>query len=134
MHTGRTVLEAKRLGVYTCTPETRLDAAAGQMLAEDISSLVVTDAKGYLCGILTRMDILRAYLRIGEGWARTPVGDIMSREVVTVRLDTTLHEVAQTLMKRRIHRVVAVEEENGRLRPVAVLSDGDLVYHLKKSA
>jgi len=132
MHTGRTVLEAKRLGVYTCTPETHLEAAASQMLAEDISSLVVTDAEGYLCGILTRMDILRAYLRIGEGWARAPVGDVMSREVVTVRLDTALHEAVQTLMAHHIHRVVAVQEEGGRLRPLAVLSDGDLVYHLAK--
>ncbi len=133
MQTGRTVLEAKRLGVFACPPDTLLQDAAAQMLAEDISSLVVTDADGYLVGIITRMDILRAYLREGEAWAHAQVADIMSRNVITVRLETTLHEVAEILMRHHIHRVVAVEPEGERLRPVAVVSDGDLVYHLKKN-
>ncbi|GAB4523748.1 MAG: CBS domain-containing protein [Anaerolineales bacterium] len=132
MKSGRTVLEAKRLGVVTCPPEMHLARAAALMVAEDISSLVVTNTQGYLVGIVTRMDLLRAYLRFPDTWADLPVADIMSREVITVSLDTTLHEVAQILMERHIHRVVVVEPEGDALLPLAVLSDGDLIYHLKK--
>ncbi len=134
MKRGRTVLEAKRLGVFACSPDTPLEEAARQMLKEDISSLVVTDEDGYLCGIITRMDILRAYLRDAEGWHRTPASEIMSRQVVTVTLQTALHEVAQILMERHIHRVVVTEREGDKERPLAVVSDGDLIYHLHKSA
>ncbi len=134
MKHGRTVLEAKRLGVFACSPDTPLEEAARQMLKEDISSLVVTDEDGYLCGIITRMDVLRAYLGDTEGWHDTPTGEIMSRQVITVSLQTTLHEVAQILMDRRIHRVVVTEHEGEKERPLAVVSDGDLIYHLHQSA
>ena len=59
----------------------------------------------------------------------------MSPEVVSVSPDTTLLEVAQLLLTNRIHRVVAVlEEEEGRQRPVAVVSSRDLVYHMMRDA
>ncbi len=132
MKRGRTVLEAKRLGVFSCLPETPLYQAAQQMQAEDISALVVTDAQGYLAGIVTRMDLLRAYLQNPDGWATQQVAEVMTPEVITVRLETTLHEVAKTLMAHHIHRVVVVEPEGEKLRPLAVVSDGDLIYHLGK--
>ena len=134
MNHGRTVLEAKRLGVFACAPDTPLEEAARQMLKEDISSLVVTDEEGYLRGIVTRMDILRAYLGDAEGWKHRPAGEVMSRQVVTVTLQTTLREVARILTERHIHRVVATEREGDKERPLAVVSGSDLIYHLHKSA
>ena len=41
-----TVMQAKRLGVLTCTPDTRLVEAAQRMTGEDVSALVVVDEEG----------------------------------------------------------------------------------------
>jgi CBS domain-containing protein len=56
----------------------------------------------------------------------------MSQQVVTVSPDDQLRQVADLLLEKHIHRVVVVREENGKQKPVAVVSDSDLVYHLMK--
>jgi hypothetical protein len=47
-----------------------------------------------------------------------------------VGIDDTLQRVMELLIDHHIHRVVAVESENGKLRPIAVLSAADVVYHM----
>lgn len=126
-----TVMQAKRLGVLTCAPETTLEAAAQRMTGEDVSALVVVDEEGYLAGIITRTDLLRAWEK-GGSWANRTVGEFMSRSVVTVGLDTTLGSVTDLLLEGRIHRVVVVREEGVKARPVSVVSAADVVYHMLK--
>jgi CBS domain-containing protein len=134
MKKGRTVLEAKRYGVVSCQQETPLLVVCQHMMASDVTALVVVNEHGFLQGIISQTDILRAHLE-DDGWAEREARDFMSPEVVTVSPDTTLLEVAQLLLTNRIHRVVAVQEEDeGRQRPVAVVSSRDLVYHMMRDA
>ena len=107
--------------------------AAQQMIDEDVSSLAVVDAEGYLTGILTRVDLLKSYFA-HENWEQVPVRESMVREVVTASPDDLLNDVAQLMLARQIHRVIIVNEENGRKKPVAVVSATDLVYHMVKAA
>lgn len=111
-----TVIQAKRYGVYSCTGSTMMIAAARLMAEEDISALVVVDQDGYLTGIISRTDMLRAR-RECEDWAGQPVERWMSKDVVTVSPKDRLSQVTQLLLDRQIHRVVAVEEEYGKQRP-----------------
>ena len=129
MKQGRTVLEAKRFGCQSCTSDTPLLDAVTKMVEHDISCLVVTGPEGYLTGIITRSDVLRGYMASDE-WQRLPVGDYMTREVVTVTPQDLLSTVANLLLDHHIHRVVVVRDENGRPKPLAVVSDTDLIYHM----
>jgi CBS domain-containing protein len=131
MKHGLTVLEAKRFGCHSCTPDTLLGEAVRQMVDQDISCLVVVDHGGYLAGIITRNDVLHGYLAHAD-WEQLPVGNCMSSEVITVLPEDKLSAVAQLLIEHHIHRVVVVREENGKQRPVAVVSAADLLYHLRK--
>lgn len=129
MKKNRTVLEAKRLEVFSCAPECSLREAAEHMTRREISALVVVDPAGSLEGIITRMDLIRAHLA-SDDWGEQRVGDHMTREVVTVEPQTRLWDVANQLLDRHIHRVVVIQLEDGRRRPVAVVSGSDLVYHM----
>jgi signal-transduction protein with cAMP-binding, CBS, and nucleotidyltransferase domain len=131
MKQGRTVLEAKRFGCHSCSPDTPLVEAVTQMVDHDISCLVVTGHDGYVAGIITRNDVLRGYLASDE-WQRLPVGDYMTQDVITVTPEDLLSTVANLLLEHRIHRVVVVRQENGKPKPVAVVSDTDLIYHMMK--
>lgn len=131
MRKNRTVLEAKRLEVFACAPDCTLREAAEHMTRREISALVVTDAAGDLQGIITRTDLIRAHLS-HEDWKKRRVGDHMTREVVTVTPQALLKDVAAQMLDHHIHRVVVIQPEDGRRRPVAVVSGSDLVYHMLK--
>ena len=131
MKQGRTVLEAKRFGCYTCYPDTPLVEAVKKMVAEDVSCLVVIDPDGYLAGIVTRNDVVRGYMS-DDDWQSVPVGQCMTESVITVVPEDLLSTVANLLLDHHIHRVVVVREENGKPKPVAVVSSSDLIYHMMK--
>ncbi len=127
----RTVLEAKRLGVFTCHPYTTLQDATCQMVSRDVSALVVVNESGALEGIISRTDLLRAYLN-DTAWQLQPVSTVMNTDVVTVSPEETMATVAKLLLEDRIHRVVVVDAQSGTPIPIAVVADSDFVYHMSK--
>jgi CBS domain-containing protein len=132
MRTDQTVLQAKRFGIFSCSQDETLQEAARRMVEEDISALVVVDKEGYLVGIITRIDLLRALTKL-EDWEKLLVMDYMNKDVVTVSPQTQLTRVAELLVDKQIHRVVVAREENGKKKPISVVSAADLVYHMIKS-
>lgn len=132
MKRGRTVLQAKRYGTHRCSHTASLLDIAQQMVEREINTMVVVDDDGYLAGIITRMDLLRAYLD-HDDWARLPVNQFMRSDVVVVTPDTLLLDAARLVADHRIHQVIVVEIEHDRQRPVAVLSATDMIYHMVKS-
>lgn len=123
----RTVLQAKRLGIVSCQRADVLGAIAQRMADDDISALVVVNPAGELAGIISRSDLLRAYLEQPNDWRGLSAEDYMTRDVVTVAPTDRLVDAASLMLGKHIHRVVVVqEEERGRL-PIAVISDSDLV-------
>ena len=129
MSLDQTVLEAKRIGVFTCTTLCPLVEAARRMVAEDVSALVVVDDGGCLAGIITRTDLLRAS-QSSPDWQCEPVQTYMSSDVVVVTEDTCLAEVAKLLLEKQIHRVVVIREQDGKQHPLSVVSAADLLYHM----
>jgi CBS domain-containing protein len=113
-------------GVISVPPETPVSRAVGMMLQYDISGFPVVERGGKLVGIVTEGDFLRRAEtgtepqrrpararsldtgRLAEEYihahART-VGQVMSREVVTVAEDAPLGEVADLMDRHRIRRV-----------------------------
>ncbi len=126
-----TVIQAKRFGIVSCSCGTPLLVAARLMSEEDISALVVLDDDQQLAGIISRMDLLRAKTECAD-WRNEPVESWMSRQVITVSPRDHLSHVADLLLHKGIHRVVAVQEDRGKKHPIAVISAADLVYHMAK--
>ena len=123
------VMQAKRFGVYTISPTENLKTVARKMQDYNVSALVVTDTDGYLCGVISRTDLVRACYQ-NPDWAWRVVSEFMATDVVTVNLDDPLPRVMELLIDHHIHRVVAVEAREGKQRPVGVLSAADVVYHM----
>lgn len=123
----RTVLQAKRLGIVSCKRQDALGGIAQRMADDDISALVVVNPAGDLAGIISRSDLLRAYMENPEGWRTLPVEDFMTRDVVTVSPNDRLLDAARLMLGSHIHRVVVVRETETGMIPIAVISDSDLV-------
>ncbi|MCO5243198.1 MAG: CBS domain-containing protein [Anaerolineae bacterium] len=123
----RTVLQAKRLGIVSCQRQDALGGIAQRMADDDISALVVVNPADDLAGIISRSDLLRAYMENPEGWRALPVEDFMTRDVVTVAPTDRLLDAAKLMLGNHIHRVVVVRESDAGMIPIAVISDSDLV-------
>ena len=133
MKKGRTVLQAKRYGIHSCSPTTSLISAIRTMVEEEVSSLVVEDDRGYLAGLITRTDIVKAHITL-DNWASQCVREHMRRDVPMVFPTTLLIDAARLMLDQGCRQVVVVLDENGKLRPVAMLTDADLAYHMVKAS
>jgi CBS domain-containing protein len=93
----------------TVVPATSLTMAAKLMDDEHVKRLPVTDELGRLCGIVSRSDLLRVYLRPDAAIERDVVEDVLHRtlwiesEAVKVRL----HDGVVTLTGRTDRRTTA---------------------------
>lgn len=112
--------------IIQCTKETPIQEVAARMSQHDVSAVVVVDEDGYLAGIITRTDmvVLRAY---DEYWQAMQARHVMMHNVITASPDTSVRQASQELTKRRIHRLIVVEDDDRGLRPVGVLSTTDIV-------
>jgi CBS domain-containing protein len=129
--TEETVQAWMHRGVISCRPDTPVQEVARTMDSEDISALVVVDEEGALVGLISRTDLVNArfvqpYLKHWRGMA---AGHLMSRPVISVAPTATISEAARLLQEKHIHRLVVVEQEGGRVRPVGILSVTDLARH-----
>jgi CBS domain-containing protein len=130
----RYVRDVMHSGVISCPSETTVEAAIKLMQSNRIHALVVVDGPGYLAGIVSQTDLLRAwqdgstYDKIMHG----PVSNVMTRSVVSCMPDMELNRAIKLLNRHQIHRLVVVEERNdGRFWPVGILSLTDLVRNLE---
>lgn len=126
-----TVSGAKRLGISRCLATATMAAVTAKMTEEDISCLVVVDEEGWLEGVISRTDVLRAALA-EDNWRSTLCSQWMTPDVVTVDPDALLYDAAELMQDHRVHRIVVAKTEGDRRWPLAVLSSGDIVYHLHR--
>ena len=130
----RTVGEVMHPGVLTCLRETPIQDVARQMSEQDISALVVVNDEGLMIGLISRTDLVNArlYEQYWKHWRGLTAGHIMITDVVSVHTADTLQQASKLMMERHIHRVVVVEEADGGLRPIGVLSITDLVRDIAR--
>jgi CBS domain-containing protein len=108
----------------TCEPDHDLKCAIEIMKDEDAGIVPVTEGNGEarIVGVITDRDIA---LGLGERDARpsdVKVGDLMSRDVVSVSTDADATEVSRQMQKAQVRRILVVEGE----RLVGIVSTADL--------
>ncbi len=96
-----------------------------QMFLGGFSGMPVTERDGSIVGLVTEFDIIRA-VQAGKPAATTVAESIMTRDVVTVDIDTPIQEVVDVLEKDKFLRVPVTER--GRL--VGVVSRPDVLRWL----
>lgn len=122
MRTVRQLLGAKAPEVFAVSPDDSVLDAIKLMAQKSIGAvLVMQDAQ--LAGIVSERDYARKVVLQGRSSSDTPVGDIMTADVVTVRLNDTVDHCMQIVTDRRIRHLPVVESGS----VIGVVSIGDLV-------
>ena len=116
------LLTEKGRQIYTVGPDEPVLTAIQTMADRYIGALLVMRGDE-LVGIVSERDYARKVILQNRGSADTPVRDIMSSPVVTVRPTDTTDTCMRICTERRVRHLPVVE--GGKV--VGVLSIGDLV-------
>lgn len=127
MRTVRQLLEAKapaagRPEIFAIAPDAAVIDAVRLMAEKGIGAVLVMDG-ARLAGILSERDYARKIVLEGRSSKDTPVREIMTSDVVTVRPDDTTDACMQLVTERRIRHLPVSEGD----AVVGVVSIGDLV-------
>ena len=95
--------------------------AARLMREEDVGSLPITEDEA-LVGMITDRDITMRVVAEAADPQRTSVGDICSRDLISVAPDNDLEEALQLMARHQVRRLPVVE--NGRL--VGIVAQADI--------
>ena len=124
----KTILAAKASGalggdVICIEPTATLTAAAQLLCKHRIGAVVICGAGGRLAGILSERDIVRAITEQGAEALALPVGQVMTREVITAGEDDSIADIMELMTSKKFRHLPVVS--GGKL--IGLVSIGDVV-------
>ena len=102
--------------------------AARLMRDEHIGSLPITDDEE-LVGMITDRDITTRVVAEAADPKVTSVGDVVSRDLISVEPDEDLEEAVQLMANHQVRRLPVIE--NGRL--VGIVAQADVALNLREN-
>ena len=122
MITVRQLLQAKGGDVWSIAPDAWVFDALKLMADKGIGSLLVLEGEK-LVGILSERDYARKVILKDKSSMDTPVKEIMTQEVITIRPEQTIQECMALMTDKRVRHLPVLSDD----RLTGVISIGDVV-------
>lgn len=122
MKTVQSVLHAKSGPVFAVAPHATVFDALTVMARHDIGAVVVLDGDR-LCGMFTERDYARKVVLAGRSSRHLAVGDVMSRDVVTVTPHCTIDDCMAIMTDHRVRHLPVLDAAG----VAGIISIGDAV-------
>jgi len=113
--------------VVSATKDAPVREIAHEIFYGFFSGIPITDSDGKVIGVVTEIDLLKQ-IREGKDLEKLKADDIMTKNPVTVDIETPLADVLNIMIERNIIRLPVTED--GRLAGVIARRD-ILRYHLQ---
>jgi len=115
------LIERKGSAVHAVASTITVADAVAEMNKKKIGCVVIIDA-GRIVGIFTERDVLRRIVGDGVDAKTTAVGDVMTKDVITIPPNTTVEQTMVLFADKRCRHIPVVD--SGRL--VGLISIGDI--------
>ena len=122
MTTIRQILETKGREIWSVSPGTSVYDAIKLMAAKNVGALVVLEGD-QMRGIVSERDYARKVILKGKSSKETPVKEIMSIDVVTIRPEQSIDECMALMTSKRIRHLPVLEGN----KIAGMISIGDVV-------
>lgn len=119
---AKTLLEHKSRDIWSISPAVTVLEAIKTMAENNVGALPVVEG-GKLVGMISERDYTRKVMLKGRSSRDTSVGDIMTRDVVTVSPDQSVSECMSIITENRVRHLPVVDGA----QLVGIISIGDLV-------
>ena len=121
--TGVQVKDVMSSPVKTVLEHDSVEQAAKKMIANDLGSIIVTDAKGNPVGIITERDIVDRVVAENRVPRSVKAEATMSRPVRITTPEADIKEAAESMRDHNIRRLVVME--GGKM--IGIISSKDIV-------
>ncbi|GLK74583.1 CBS domain-containing protein [Ancylobacter dichloromethanicus] len=123
------LMKLKSARVPTIRMSENVEMAATLLNRERIGAVVVKDACGSegdtVVGIFSERDVVRAVAERGAAALKLTVGDLMSRNMISCRMEDTVDHVRALMEEHHVRHLPVLEEH----QLVGVLSIRDVLSH-----
>lgn len=116
------VMDIARTDVVTVDVETPVQELADVMTEEHVGSVVVTDEKGTLAGIVTDRDLAVYVCRLDRVPKETTARNVMATDVFTIGEDASIFDTLSAMAEEPVRRAPVVDSE-GKLCGIVTLDD-----------
>lgn len=106
------------------------DVAVHHLRTRAIGSVLVTDERGHLVGIVTEFDVLTSLGCASDDLSSVPIGEVMTPDPVTLSARSPVVEAIRQMAERNFSHAPLMGESG---RPVSVASFSDIVSYLDTS-
>ncbi len=106
-------------------PESTVQEAVETMARHNVGAVLVLDGDNRLVGIFTERDLLKRVIALGRDPRNTPIGEVMTREVVVAQADEEVDCVVQKMHQLNCRHIPVVEKD----RLIGVISIRNLMWH-----
>jgi CBS domain-containing protein len=122
MKTVKHILQDKGHNIWHITPDALVVDALKLMAEKEVGSLLVLE-EGKLVGIISERDYARKVVLKGKSSLDTPVGEIMTPKVISVRPENTIEECMALITDKHIRHLPVVVDD----QVIGIVSIGDVV-------
>ncbi len=128
-----TVKDLLKKGVGSTVVVTPTDTVyrALQLMAENNVGAVMVSDGGHMVGIFTERDYCRKIILMGRSSLNTPIQEIMTQKMISVRPDQTLEECLELMTKYHI-RHLPVEDGEKLVGIVSMRDVMELIISIKQ--
>jgi CBS domain-containing protein len=123
METVRELLAKKGGKVFSVRPNATVFEALEMMADRNIGAVLVVDDSGEIQGLFSERDYARKNIIKGKSTHATRVRDMMTKRILYVQPDSTIHDCMQLMTEKRVRHLPVLE--NGKL--TGMVSIGDVV-------
>jgi signal transduction histidine kinase len=102
------MLDRKGHNVFAMRPEQTTREVVALIAQRNIGAMLVTDRDGALLGIVSERDLVRCLHEAGGGVLDLPIGDLMTRSVITCAPETTIADALALMGAHRIRHLPVV--------------------------
>jgi CBS domain-containing protein len=116
------VLRQKAGQIWSVTPDATVFDAIKLMAEKNIGALLVMDGER-LVGVFSERDYTRKIALKGKSSKQTPVRDVVSSPIISVKPGSTVEECMRVMTENRVRHLPVLDGE----KLLGVVSIGDLV-------
>ncbi len=122
---GKLVSRMSKRECFTLSEKDTIKIASQQFHEKKIGCMPVINTRNDVVGILSERDLSR-YIYAEKFNITLPVSDLMTKDLVTCDLNTSVTELMDEMTEKKIRHILIMENK----KLLGVVSIGDVVNHL----